>query len=342
MDKALNYSDIYLIPEYSELRTRADADISTDFLGRKFKVSWLPANMKSVIDEKIAKWLSENDYFYIYHRFGDTLAFVIDASNSSWKTVSISVGVKQADKDLISYLINSAYVIDFITIDIAHGHHILVKEMIEFIKYIYKKCHRQIPAKIIAGNICTNEAALDLQEWGADAIKVGIAGGAACSTKNMTGFHIPMFTAIQECSKGIHIPIIADGGIKENGDIAKALVAGADMIMGGNIFCACIDSPAENIYEEIPSWQDSVVLTTSDLSILLRKKIVAKRYFGSASYKNKGEDKNIEGFEIDIPCNGKTYEQKYQEIKESLQSAISYAGGKDLKALTKVKWITIK
>lgn len=332
MEKGLNYSDIYLIPEFSELRSRSEADISIEFLGKKFNAPWIPANMKSVIDIKTAKWLSENDYFYIYHRFGDTLEFIGDANDCKWKTVSIGIGVKQKDKDLIlnilgyynniTYQQYEPYKVDFITIDIAQGHHILVKEMIKYIKDTYNNTNTKCP-KIIAGNVCTNEAALDLQEWGADAIKIGVGGGRACSTKDMTGFHVPMFTCVQECSKGIHIPIIADGAIKQNGDIGKALVGGADLIMIGALVSACTDAPGQNVYNA------EMIITH-------------KRYYGSASAKNKGENKHVEGFEVDLPCNGLTFEQKYQEMKESLQSAISYAGGNNLKAFRNVKWLTTK
>jgi len=132
--------------------------------------------------------------------------------------------------------------------------------------------------KIIAGNVATPEAVKDLAIWGADCVKVGIAGGGACSTKNMTGFHVPMFSCVEDCvnwkelfiskeftseqimklSK-LNIPIIADGGIKENGDIPKALVAGAKMVMAGSLFAACIDAPGENIYETKKEWTNIIL-----------------------------------------------------------------------------------
>lgn len=333
MEQSLNYSNVYLIPKYSELRTRTDADVSTEFLGRKFKLPIVPANMVSVINLLIAKWLSENDYFYIYHRFGQKhdhpINFVRYANKEKWKTISISVGVKKEDKDIITGILWEQNRVDVLTIDVAHGHHILVKEMIKFIKDQYKEQKIQCP-KIIAGNVCTRDATRDLKDWGADAIKIGIAGGGACSTKNQTGFHVPMIACINSCNK-IGIPIIADGGVKENGDIAKALVGGSSMVMIGGVLASCIDSPAENITEPV------VGGFVTDYS----PKITHKKYFGSASYANKGHSKNVEGVEIDIPCNGLTFEQKYQEIKESLQSAISYSGGKELKDLRNVQCVIV-
>ncbi len=165
--------------------------------------------------------------------------------------------------------------------------------------------------------------------WGADAVKIGIGGGGACSTKNKTGFHVPMFTCVELASQESMmartpaIPIIADGGIRENGDVSKAIAAGAHMVMAGSIFAACEDGPAENVMN------------------FNEDKITHKKYFGSASAKNKGENKHVEGFEVYLPCNAMTYAQKLQEIKEDLQSSVSYAGGKDLEALRNVSFVEV-
>lgn len=376
MKKSLSYSDVYLVPKYSNLRSRSEADISVSFLGKRFKAPWIPANMESVIDQKTAKWLSENDYPYIYHRFGDTVRFIEDANFEKWKLISISVGVKEEDKKILKWICSCGYMVDWINIDIAHGDSVLMKEMIDFIKSLkFKSClspyrmgFTSIPLeykpKIIAGNIATHNGVANLASWGADAAKVGIAGGHACSTKNMTGFHIPMFSCVEDCSKNRHIkidvekfsqnpsyfyppkcsilkcqseiPIIADGGIRENGDISKALVAGATMVMAGSMFAACIDAPGENVHK-------NAKIASNGLFIHEEKgNTTHKKYHGSASAKQKGERKHVEGFELEIPCNGLTYAEKYQELTESLQSSISYAGGKDLNDLKLVETIRIK
>lgn len=362
MNEYYNYSDIYLKPSYSELTSRANADISVNFLGRKFKAPWIPANMASVLNEDIAKWCSENDYFYIMHRFCDVKSFITKATQENWKNISISIGVKKEDYDLVEWL----YVdqeratwgdypkINYITIDIAHGHSVLMKSMITHIK-------KWLPhVKIIAGNVATPEAVRDLALWGADCVKVGIAGGGACSTKNMTGFHVPMFSCVGECSnqyvetnKPLHeqtikelnvIPIIADGGIRENGDFAKALTAGATMVMGGSIFAACIDAPGDTV-EKYIHVNNEYVLENGIARPKLTKKLF-KCYYGSASKLNKEKtgqkSEHIEGFEVDLPCNGLTYAQKYQQLTESLKSSVSYAGGKDLSAFRDVEWVVVK
>jgi GMP reductase len=175
-------------------------------------------------------------------------------------------------------------------------------------------------AFIIAGNVATKDAVGDLASWGADCVKVGIGQGYVCTTKDKTGFTQPMFSCMLDCVKDSPVPIIADGGIKCNGDVAKALVAGASIIMAGSLFSQCIDSPA--------------------ISTVLNGAIY-KQYFGSASEHNKGGKKHIEGVMKEIPSNNMSYEEKLEEIRQDLQSSISYAGGEDISCLKNTDWILV-
>jgi len=184
--------------------------------------------------------------------------------------------------------------------------------MKEMIGYIRRELGDNVC--IIAGNVCTKDAAKSLFHWGADAVKVGIGQGSPCTTKDKTGFTYPMFSCVQECAESMPGPIIADGGIKCNGDIAKALVAGAQWVMAGGMFAKCTDSPAMTIQTEYG---------------------LQKIYFGSASAENKGHNRHIEGVKRTLDSNGMTYEDKFNEIKEDLQSSISYAGGVGLGGLNK-------
>jgi GMP reductase len=346
---ALDYDSVYLKPRLGILNSRSEADISVEFLGRRFKAPWIPANMESVITEEQAKWLSENDYFYIMHRFnGATRSLVDRANRENWKLISVSVGVKLEDLDLtLSFLLERKRV-DVFCIDVAHGHSLAVKKQIEYIKILYPS------AKIIAGNVATPEAVKDLTEWGTDAVKVGIAGGKACSTKHQTGFHVPMFTCVRDCkeqgggsraTKGgtqwlpAEIPIIADGGIRENGDIPKALVAGATIVMAGSLFAACTDSPGKGINKN--KFATGTFSSGPFISEYSREPpFTHKLYHGSASAKQKGENKHVEGIEMEIPCNNLTLAEKYVELRESMQSAVSYAGGTNLEDFRNVEITT--
>lgn len=268
----------------------------------------MPANMKCTIDFKLARFLSENNYFYILHRFYAYEEIVDWIVKNQDMFISISVGVKDADFKLVETLKEKNLRVDAVTIDIAHGHSPSVKKILEHVRANFPKCF------IIAGNIASKEAFVDLSEWGADAVKVGIGGGSACSTKFKTGFTYPLYTCIRECGevkkqKGLQTILIADGGIKNNGDIAKAIHAGADSVMIGGMFSSCVDAPGETISVDGE---------------------VKKIYFGSASEHNKGTSHHVEGFLRYVECNNMTYEQKLKEIEEDLQSAISYSGGRKL------------
>ena len=324
-----SYSEVFLKPRYSEFHSRSEADTSITFGNQTFKLPVVPANMECTMNVDKAKYMSENDYFYIMHRFNkdktapantDNKKFIEVANNENWKTISISLGVKDEDAELIEHCISNKLRIDYLTLDIAHAHSIRMKEMLEFLHSVYKRGAYERPF-IIAGNVAAAGAVVDLENWGADATKVGIAAGKACTTYGQTGFGAPMFTCIQECADIATKPIIADGGIGTNGDFAKAIVAGGTMVMAGSIFAACIDSPAETVYREI---------ITNELSNRGTGKIIVKpykTYYGSASAKNKGANVHVEGRVVELECNNMTYAEKLHEITESLQSSISYAGG---------------
>ena len=326
-----SYSEVFLKPRYSEFHSRSEANTSITFGNQTFKLPVVPANMECTMNVDKAKYMSENDYFYIMHRFNkdknepantDNKKFIELANNENWKTISISLGVKNEDVDLIEHCISNKLRIDFLTLDIAHSHSVRMKEMLAYLNRMYRSdiCTVERPF-IIAGNVASAGAVVDLENWGADATKVGIAQGDACTTYGQTGFGAPMFSCIQECADIATKPIIADGGIRTNGDFAKALVAGGHMVMAGSIFAACIDSPAETVYREI---------ITNELSNKGAGKIIVKpykTYYGSASAKNKGANVHVEGRVVELECNKMTYAEKLHEITESLQSSISYAGG---------------
>jgi GMP reductase len=225
----------------------------------------------------------------------------------------LSVGVKEKDLKFLRKIASHSVRIDCLTIDIAHGFSVGTEKAVNNIKDIL---HLKMPF-IIAGNVFGDEPSIRfLEDLGVDAIKVGLAFGKACITYNQTGFASPMFSSGKQASNITKLPLIGDGGIRENGDITKGLVAGYTMLMAGSIFAQCINSPAPTLGNG------------------------NKVYFGSASElgNNKQNKKYIEGKAVEMPCNLMTYEQKLNEIEQNMRSSVSYAGGKDLTSFNTVKW----
>ena len=177
-----DYDNILLLPRKCRVESRSECDASVALGGRSFRLPVVPANMKTVVDEKISLWLAQNGYFYVMHRFDlDNVSFV-RSMHTAGVYASISLGVKAADRATVDTLAAEGLVPEYITIDIAHGHADTVRNMIGYIKDKLPKSF------VIAGNVATPEAVIDLETWGADATKVGVGPGKVCITKLKTGF----------------------------------------------------------------------------------------------------------------------------------------------------------
>jgi GMP reductase len=297
------------------VESRSECDTSITLGQHTFRLPVVPANMKTVVNETICEWLAQHGYFYVMHRFDlDNVAFVRDFK-SRGLYASISLGVKQADRDTVAKLVAEGLVPDFITIDIAHGHADSVQHMIAHLK-------QHLPGSfIIAGNVGTPEAVIDLENWGADATKVGIGPGKVCITKSKTGFGTGgwQLSALKWCARVATKPIIADGGIREHGDIAKSVRFGATMVMIGSMLAGHEESPGQTVEVDGKLY---------------------KEYYGSASDFNKGEYKHVEGKRILEPIKGKLADT-LREMQEDVQSSISYAGGKKLMDVRKVNYVIL-
>ena len=317
MDNVFDYEDIQLIPAKSVVTSRSECDTSVTLGGHSFKLPVVPANMQTIIDEKLALYLAENNYFYVMHRFEpETREQFIKDMHERKLIASISVGIKSEEYDFVDLLVEKNLVPEFITIDVAHGHSNNVIKMIQYIK-------EKLPASfVIAGNVGTPEAVRELENAGADATKVGIGPGKVCITKMKTGFGTGgwQLAALRWCAKAASKPIIADGGIRQHGDIAKSIRFGATMVMIGSLFAGHEESPGKTIEQDGKLY---------------------KEYFGSASEFQKGEKKNVEGKKMHVEYKG-SIQDTLTEMQQDLQSSISYAGGNHVMAIRNVDYVIVK
>ncbi|MFN3135772.1 MAG: IMP dehydrogenase [Candidatus Kryptonium sp.] len=242
--------------------------------------------------------------------------------------VGAAVGIKSDTIERVEELKKAG--VDVIVIDTAHGHSKGVIEMLKKIKKIFPELD------VVAGNVATGEATLELIKAGADAVKVGIGPGSICTTRVVTGVGVPQITAIMNCAEvamKYKIPIIADGGIKQTGDIAKAIAAGADSVMIGALFAGTEESPGEKVLYEGRSYK----VYRGMGSIEAMKAGSGDRYFQDL----EDDIKKLvpEGIEGRVPYKGHLSDVVYQMVG-GLKSAMGYCGVRNIEEMkTKTKFI---
>ncbi len=312
--RGYNYSDVFLVPRKTIVGSRSECDTSVQFGPRKFVMPVVPANMKSVVSADTCKFLAKKGWFYVMHRFGiNPLKFIEEMQDENLFT-SISIGVNEDTyRDLKSLSLCKTLYPNYMTLDVANAWCPKAEKMIKYVKDTFPDTF------LIVGNMATPEAVRDIESWGADALKLFVGPGKACTTKLKTGFTYPTVSCLLNCVPEASKPVIADGGVTEHGDVAKALSCGATMVMAGSLFSGYTESGSEII--EIDGHKKAV-------------------YFGSASEHNKGKHVHVEGKKIFQDFKG-DMDSFLIELQEDLRSSISYAGGKDLSALLQCEMVAI-
>lgn len=319
---ALTYDDVQLIPSYSEIESRQDIDLTTQVTKNySLKIPLVASPMDTVCELEMAITMANLGGVGCIHRFmtinhqATIINQLVSHLNSkefrsihpTWPDsgtvpVMAAIGANGDYFERSQELVSSGA--NVLLIDVAHGHHIFVKRALEKLK-------SELPSyvDVIAGNIATRQGGIDLQWWGADALRVGIGGGSLCTTRIKTGFGVPNVTSIKEVTDAVSIPVIACGGIRNSGDIAKALAFGANSVILGSLLAGTEEAPGK-------------VIERSDGALF-------KRYRGAASLETKSihnqAQRNVEGESTVIPFKGKT---KFivEGLLDGLRSAFSYAG----------------
>ena len=237
MRRTYTFDEVALVPQYNNIPSRTEPSLRS-WLTRERDVGIpiVAANMDSVVGPELAEVLLANGSLPIYHRFTDHGAQRDWVKRYPGQTF-ISAGMHQANE--MRELLDLGAL--GVCIDVAHGHS---EQMLRFLEAL----KRDYPTRqFIAGNVCTPMAYHDLVNAGADAVKVGIGPGAACTTRLVTGFGVPQFSAVRECAEiaeKLRVPLIADGGIRGSRDIVLALAAGASTVMIGKLFALTEESAA--------------------------------------------------------------------------------------------------
>lgn len=286
-DTWLTYDDVLLLPNYSRIQHRDEINLNVKLGDLEFGHPVIPANMKTIGTPQMYKSIANTKPLFILHRFGKELESYIKC-----KETFSSVGALEQSKSLIDILYT--YGQRKFCIDLAHGH---TKTMLETIDYI-----KVYGATVIAGNVCTAWAAKELIDAGADAIKVGVGPGSICTTRLMTGNGAPQLSALEEIRSAIgdNVPIIADGGIKNSGDMVKALCF-ADFVMCGNLFAGTLEDQGE---------------------IINTREGIFKSYDGSSTLK----DRYVEGIKLQVPFKNKSASIVLNELLDGIRSGLSYQG----------------
>lgn len=242
--RGLTFDDVLIVPSRSDVRSRRDPSLKT-FVTKRLQIDSpiISANMDTVTEADMAIAMNQLGGLGILHRFmsiEEQILQVQKIRSAGVKNISASIGVNDDFKDRAKALATAG--VNILTIDIAHGHSIQMMETIKWLKDTFSDM------ELIVGNMATPEAARDLIEAGADAIKVGIGPGSMCTTRIITGCGVPQLSAIALCAKVAQeydIPVIADGGIRTSGDIVKAFAAGASTVMLGSMLAGTIETPGE-------------------------------------------------------------------------------------------------
>jgi len=319
--EAVTYDDMLLVPQYSDITSRSEVDIGSYLGDKKFTLPIIASPMDTISEAAMAKAMSDIGGLAVLHRYNSIeeqqkMAHEV-VSQADWSgQIAAAVGVTGDYLERAEALIAAGT--DILCIDVAHGHHVLMKKALETLRNEYDN-----HIYIIAGNVCTLEGINDVADWGANAVRCNIGGGSICSTRLVTGHGLPGLQTIFDCARtDREVSIIADGGIKTSGDIVKALAAGADFVMCGSLFAGTDETPGAVVH--LPNGE------------------IAKQYRGMASRNAqmdwRGKSTSPEGVSSYVPYKG-SVEYILEDIIGGIKSGFSYSGARNLAELQhKVEW----
>ena len=334
-ETAATFDDVLLEPGYSEIESRQTIDLETWISPlRKIRIPFIAANMDSVCESAMAMAMENLGGLGVIHRYMTyerqieevkKTFFIPDGGHMPHVAAAVGVknGVVEHTKNLVVAGCN------FIVIDVAHGYHKLVGDLVKELKALNLVAKDGLPVEYIAGNVAAPDGAEYLCKSGADVIKVGVGPGSLCTTRIVTGHGVPQLTAVAACAlvaAAYKKTIIADGGIRTSGDVVKALAGGANTVMCGSLFAGTDQSPGE-------------IFTDAE-----GKKFKVYRGMASSEAQKEfyGNDPEApEGTSTTIPYKG-SLADVLKQLVAGVRSGLSYSGCMTIKDLQETaSWVRI-
>jgi len=314
--EALTYDDVLLVPQYSDIKSRQDVSIVSTLDGPyavlRLSLPIIASPMDTISEEEMGVAMWQEGGLAVVHRY-NTIAeqtsildgIIVNAGCNA----AAAIGTSGDYLERASALYETG--VRILCVDVAHGHHLLMKTALAELRATFgDKVH------IMAGNIATLEGYNDLVDWGADSVRCNIGGGSICSTRIQTGHGVPGLQTIFDCNQSDRrAPIIADGGIRNSGDIVKALAAGADFVMLGSVLAGTDETPGD-------------VINTYEGKVKSYRGMASK----DAQVEWRGRTASLEGVATTVPCKGPV-DDVLEDLVRGIKSGLSYSGARTIKQL---------
>ena len=315
IQEAVTYSDVLLVPQYSDIKSRAEVKLTSNLSENEFRLPIIASPMDTISEKNMAVAMADEGGLAIIHRYNTIKEQVNIVESSKASLVNPDSPVAAAIGTSGDYLERACALYEagvrILCVDVAHGHHILMKNALRELRATFgDKVH------IMAGNIATLEGYNDLVDWGADSVRCNIGGGSICSTRIQTGHGVPGLHTIVDCAgSDRNVPIIADGGIRNSGDIVKALAAGADFVMLGSLLSGTDETPGD-------------IINTREGKFKAYRGMASK----DAQVEWRGRTASLEGIATTVPCKGPVADILL-ELDRGIRSGLSYSGARTITEL---------
>ncbi|GAB1598276.1 GMP reductase 2-like [Argonauta hians] len=323
-DIKLDFKDVLLRPKRSTIKSRADVDLTREFIFRNSGQTYngvpvMASNMDTVGTFEMAETLSEYGMFTTIHKHYSLEAWKEFAKKHPDKlqNIAASSGIAQGDLEKLESILEAIPEIHYICLDVANGYS---EYFVQFLRDLRKKFPKHV---IMAGNVVTGEMVEELILSGADIIKVGIGPGSVCTTRKKTGVGYPQLSAVLECADAAHGlkgHIISDGGCTCPGDVAKAFGAGADFVMVGGMLAGHTESGGEMIERDGKKYKQFYGMSSATAMV---------KHTGKVAEYRASEGKSVE-IEYRGPASATV-----QDILGGIRSTCTYVGASKLKELSR-------